>query len=85
MNSAQFRTIALVAIPFIAIGEFVLDLKTPLGISDWVWYFIPLLLSVYVGGRLLPILLAAGLSLLMLAGFFFLRRGLIPIWRCSAV
>ena len=55
-----------------------MDLFTPLGISDWVWYFIPLLLSVYVGGRLLPFLLAALLSLLMLAGFFFSPPGIDP-------
>ena len=78
MTSTRFRTVALVAIPVFAIGEFVLDLKSPLGISDWVWYFIPLLLSVYVGGRLLPIWLAAVLSLLMLAGFFFSPPGINP-------
>jgi len=55
MASTRFRTVALVAIPVIAIGRvFVLDLFNPLGISDWVWYFIPLLLSVYVSGRAFP-------------------------------
>jgi nitrogen fixation negative regulator NifL len=62
----------------VAIGGFVLDLFTPLGISDWVWYFIPLLLSVYVGGRLLPFLLAAVFSLLILAGFFLSPPGIDP-------
>ncbi|MGA2278914.1 MAG: PAS domain S-box protein [Verrucomicrobiota bacterium] len=66
------------AIPIFAIGGFVLDLTSPWGISDWVYYFIPLLLSVYVGGRLLPILLAAVFSLLMLAGFIFSPPGVDP-------
>src|ERR1035437_2754239 len=78
MTSARLKTVALVAIPVFAIGGFVLDWVSPLGITDWVWYFIPLLLSVYVGGRLLPILLAAVFSLLMLAGFFLSPRGIDP-------
>jgi PAS domain S-box-containing protein len=78
MTSARLKTVALVAIPVFAIGGFVLDLASPLGISDWVWYFIPLLLSAYVGGRLLPILLAAVFSLLMLAGFFLSPPGIDP-------
>ena len=78
MTSARLRKIARLAIPAFAIGEFVLDLFTPLGISDWVWYFIPLLLSVYVGRRLLPFLLAAVFSLLILAGFFLSPPGIDP-------
>src|SRR5208283_4493555 len=78
MTSARLRTVVLVAIPVIAIGEFVLDLTSPLGISDWVWYFIPLLLSVYVGGQLLSIWLAAVFSLRMLAGFFLSPPGIDP-------
>ena len=53
----------------IAGGEFLLDIATPLGISDWVWYFIPLLLSIHVGSRLLPFLLAGLFSSLILMGF----------------
>jgi len=78
MTAVRLRTVALVAVPVFAIGGFVLDMASPLGIADWVWYFIPLLLLVYVGGRLLPILLAAVLSLLMLAGFFLSPPGIDP-------
>jgi len=78
MTSARLRKVGFLAIPVFAIGGFVLDLFTPLGISDWVCYFIPLLLSVYVGGRFLPILLAAVFSLLMLAGFFLSPPGIDP-------
>ena len=78
MTSARLRKVGFLAIPVFAIGGFVLDLFTPLGISDWVCYFIPLLLSVYVGGRFLPILLAAVFSLLMLAGFFLSPPGMNP-------
>jgi PAS domain S-box-containing protein len=78
MTSARLRKVGFLAIPVFAMGGFVLDLFSPLGISDWVCYFIPLLLSVYVGGRFLPILLAAVFSLLMLAGFFLSPPGMNP-------
>ena len=71
MTFKQQKTLVYVAIPVLAAAGVVLDLITPLGIADWIWYFIPLLLSVYVGGRFFPYLLAAVLSLLTLAGFYF--------------
>ena len=80
MTVARLRTIAVLAIPILAIGGFVLDLASPLGISDWVWYVIPLLFTLYVGGRSLPYVLAAVLSILLLAGFFFLPPGIDPEW-----
>ena len=78
MTSAQFKAILRLAIPVIAIGVFVLDLFTPRGVSDWTWYFIPLLLSIYVGGRFFPYLLAAIFSILIFAGFFLSPPGIEP-------
>ena len=78
MTFKQQKTLVYVAIPVLAAAGVVLDLITPLGIADWIWYFIPLLLSVYVGGRFFPYLLAAVLSLLTLAGFYFSAPGADP-------
>jgi PAS domain S-box-containing protein len=80
MTSARLRTVGFLAVPVFAIVGFVLDLTSPLGISDWVWYVIPLLFTFYVGGRSLPCVLAAVLSILLLAGFFFSPPGIDPEW-----
>jgi len=78
MTPRQKKGIVFAAIPSLAVAGVVLDLFTPLGVADWVWYFIPLLLSVYVGGRLFPYLLAAIFSMLTLAGFFLSPPGVDP-------
>jgi PAS domain S-box-containing protein len=78
MTFAQHRIGAIAAITFFAGGGFVLDTFTPLGVSDWIWYVVPLLLSVYLSSRLLPFLLAAVLSVLTLAGFFLSPPGIDP-------
>jgi PAS domain S-box-containing protein len=80
MTSARLGTVGFLAIPVFAIGGFVLDLASPLGISGWVWYVIPLLFTLYVGGRSLPCVLAAVLSTLLLAGFFFSPPEIDPQW-----
>ncbi len=76
MTTRQHKTVVFAVIPFFAAGGIILDFFTPLGVADWVWYFIPLLLSVYVGGRSLPYVLAAVFSLLTLAGFFLSPPGI---------
>ena len=76
MTVARLRTVAAWAIPVLAAGEFLVDLITPLGVTDWVWYAIPLLFSLYVGSRTFPYVLAAVLSLLLLAGFFLSPPGI---------
>src|SRR5208282_3786715 len=76
MTSKQHKTVVFAAIPALAAAGFILDLFTPLGVADWVWYFIPLLLSAYVGGRFFPYLLAAVFSLLTLGGFFLSPPGI---------
>ena len=64
------------AIFVIAAGEFYLDLITPLNVSDWIWYFIPLFLSVYVGQRYFPYLLVSLFSFLILIGFYLSPPGI---------
>ena len=78
MTSRQQKTVVFVAMPALAAVGMVLDFMTPLGVADWVWYFIPLLLSVYVGGRYFSYLPAAVLSLLTLGGFFLSPPGVDP-------
>ena len=69
MREGVNNNLLFLAIFVIAGVEFLLDIATPLGISDWVWYFIPLLLSIHVGSRVLPYLLAGLFSSLILLGF----------------
>ena len=78
MTSKQQKAMVFVVIPVLAAAGVFLDWFTPLGVADWIWFFVPLLLSVYVGGRFYPYLLAAVLSLLTLAGFFLSPPGIDP-------
>ena len=80
MIAARLRTTVVLAIPILVTGEFLVDLITPLGITDWVWYVIPLLFSFYVGGRSFPYALAAALSILLLTGYYFSPPGIDPNW-----
>ncbi len=72
----QHKAVVFAAIPFLAVVGVVFDIFTPLGVADWVWYFIPLLLSVYVGGRCFPYMLAAVFSLLTFGGLFLSEPGI---------
>ena len=78
MTLRQRKTVVYAVIPFLAAVGVFWDFITPLGVADWVWYFIPLLLSVYAGGRSLPFILAAVFSVLTLAGFYLSPPGIDP-------
>jgi PAS domain S-box-containing protein len=80
MNIVRLRGLVYLAIPILAGGIFAVGFFTPLGIVNCVWYFIPLLLSVYVGGRVLPFGLAAFLSGLIMAAYFFPPAGANAPW-----
>lgn len=69
MREGGNKVFLLPAIFVIAAGEFALDIFTPNGVSDWVFYFIPLLLSSFFGGRRLPYLLAGIFSVLSSVGY----------------
>jgi PAS domain S-box-containing protein len=75
MKTARLRVVVYLAVPILAGGIFTAGLYSSLGIVNCVWYFIPLLLSVFVGGRVLPYGLAALLSILMMAGHFLSPMG----------
>jgi PAS domain S-box-containing protein len=78
MNSERFKRVVLAAILVFTAGEFVFDLSTRLGPSSWVWYVIPLLLSLYIGGRFFAYLLTAIFSVLMLAALRLSPPGIDP-------
>ena len=71
MHPGGNKNFLFLAIFAITAGEFLFDLATPHGVADWVLYFIPLMLSSLVGGRNLPYLLAAALTVLSPAGYYF--------------
>ena len=75
MTSRQKTMVIFAAMPALAAMGVILDILTPLGVAEWVWYFIPLLLSVYVGGRFFPYLLATVFSMLTLGGLFLSPPG----------
>ena len=78
MRKVAHKKILFLAIFVLAGGEFLMDIITPLGVADWVFYFIPLLLSVYVGDRDFPYVLAVLLSSLTLAGYYLSPPGIDP-------
>ncbi len=78
MKLARRRAILVALIFVLTVGGWAVDLNTPLGVSDWVGYFIALILSVFVGARVLPFQLAAGFSMMMLVGFFLKPSGINP-------
>ena len=78
MTSKPNKTVVIAVIILLTAGAVVWDSYTPLGVADWVWYFIPLVLSIYVGGRFFTFALAAALSLLILAGFYLSPPGIDP-------
>jgi PAS domain S-box-containing protein len=76
MNSSQIKRVGRFAVPVFTVGIFVIDWMTPLGVADWVLYFIPLLVSFYCGGRFSPLLLAAIFSVLTVMGFYLSPPGM---------
>ena len=78
MVSSHIRRAVPVAIPLVTAGVFVLDLVTPVGVADWVLYFIPLLLAFYANSRYSPFVLVAVFSMLTVIGFYLSPAGMKP-------
>lgn len=57
---------------------FFVDLFTPLGVVDWVWYVVPLMFSLCFGGTRMPYLMAVALSALSFSGWYFSPLGIDP-------
>ena len=75
MRTNAIKNLLFAAIFAITVAEFLLDLASPVGVADWVLYFIPLTLSVFVGTRYFSYLLSATFSLLILSGQFLQPTG----------
>ena len=78
MTLVKKKELLFLTLFLFASGQLAYDLTSPLGICDTVWYFIPLYLSIYVGGRYFSYLLAGIFSLLILAGFYLSPAGIDP-------
>lgn len=59
-------------------GIFLLDILLPRGVVEWVFYSIPLFLTIRSRRKNLPFVVAAVCSVLIVVGFFVSRRGGIP-------
>ena len=75
MRHGRSNFFLLPVIFVITIAEFLFDMATPVGISDWVLYFIPLTLTVFVGTRYFPYLLAGLFTVLMFSGLYLSPAG----------
>jgi len=78
MKKSRIRKVASIAIPVLTAGFFFLHWLTPVGVVDWVLYFIPLLLSFYASARFSPIILATVFSVLIGIEFYNSPPGLEP-------
>jgi len=76
MHLLRKKLVLFPAIFAIAAGEFYLDIITPLDVSNWIWYFLPLFLSLYIGQRYFPYLLVSLFSFLILIGFHLSPPGI---------
>src|ERR1035437_1565557 len=59
----------------LAVRIFVVDLFTPRSVPDFIFYVIPVVLTLYVRGRLWPLVFGAGCSVLTVAGYFLSALG----------
>ncbi|HEY8190497.1 MAG TPA: GAF domain-containing protein, partial [Micavibrio sp.] len=79
-------------------GVFLADVQTPLGIAVWVLYILPLILSLWIWRPSVPLLIAVGVTILMVVNFLTdepgmdrtlaeanRAMGLISIWSMAIV
>ncbi|BCA56058.1 chemotaxis protein CheY [Nitrospira sp. KM1] len=67
-----------VGIVFSLIAIAIADLFTPLGVTIWVFYFVPAVLSFYVWRPLVPVMVAGMILILVAIGFFLSHPGIDP-------
>ena len=78
MKRAINKKVLFMAIFVTVAAQFVWDMTAPNGLADWVWYFIPIYLSIYFGQRFFSYLLASLISLLIIIGFYSSPQGIDP-------
>src|SRR4051812_22465095 len=69
MKASPNHRFVLPLIGVLTAGIFIADLTTPLGVTGWIWYTVPLLLAMYAPGRFLPVGLASCFSVLITLAF----------------
>lgn len=74
------RTLALFLVVLFAAGVFAADLRTPHGVAEWVLYLPLILASVWFNRPLQVVLVSAGCSVLVIAGFWCSPPGAIHGW-----
>jgi signal transduction histidine kinase/CheY-like chemotaxis protein len=67
-----------VAAAFITALVVLLDAVTPLGFAEWIFYVAPLVLCLFVWRPSIPLYAAAGLTLLMVLGYYLSPPGAAP-------
>jgi hypothetical protein len=65
----------LPVVTVLAVGIFVVDLFTSRNVPDFIFYVIPVALTLYVRGRLWPLVFGAGCSVLVVAACFLSPLG----------
>ena len=74
------RTLAMFLVVLFAAGVFATDLRTPHGVAEWVLYLPLILASVWFNRPLQVVLVSAGCSVLVIAGFWCSPPGAIHGW-----
>jgi hypothetical protein len=67
------------AIALCLAGVFVADLLTPLGVTLWVVYLVPIVLSLFVWRPVTPLLIAGLATLLTASGYVLAPQGVDPV------
>ncbi|HEY5800064.1 MAG TPA: hypothetical protein VIT92_07575, partial [Burkholderiaceae bacterium] len=79
MQQTQQKQAGLLAIIALFSGAvFLLDLVTALGMTEWVFYLIPVALSVFQQNRFVPFIAAGVQTALIVAGYYFSPSGINP-------
>lgn len=71
--------IGTIVVPVALAVVFFADALTPLGVAAWLFYLVPVCLTLFADSPRLPLLTAAGTSVLLIAGYFLSSSGVSPV------
>ncbi|PWK31273.1 response regulator [Cupriavidus plantarum] len=77
-TSFQRFLIGTIVVPVALAVVFVADAVTPLGVTSWLFYLIPVCIALFADSPRLPLLTAASTSILLVVGFFLSPAGADP-------
>ncbi|WP_342051509.1 MULTISPECIES: response regulator [unclassified Cupriavidus] len=78
-TSFQRFLIGTIVVPVALAVVFVADALTPLGVTAWLFYLVPVCLALFSDSPRLPLLTAASTSILLVAGYYLSPPGASPI------